>query len=96
MPTKRTARRQDLGLTQAEFAVLQRLDTLEKIQAFVFGLGQNFELGGDTCRTVRAYRSWLRARCARSCRTVHPEARVIRSAPASGRLRAMCFTVAVS
>jgi hypothetical protein len=53
MRPRRTARREDLGLTPAEFAVLQRLDTPEKIQAFVFGLGQNFEVDRETCRTVR-------------------------------------------
>ena len=45
--------REDLGLTPAEFAVLRRLDTPQKIQKFLFSLGQNFELDGDTCRTVR-------------------------------------------
>ncbi|HEV3008899.1 MAG TPA: hypothetical protein VGX52_07690 [Burkholderiales bacterium] len=45
---KRYARREDLGLTPAEFAVLRRLDTPQKIQAFLYGLKQNFELGGDT------------------------------------------------
>jgi len=50
---KRYARRGDLGLTPAEFAVLRRLDTPQKIQAFLYGLKQNFELAGDTCRPVR-------------------------------------------
>ena len=53
MPRKRYARRDDLGLTAAEFAVLERLDTPQKIQAFLYGLRQNFELTGDTCRPVR-------------------------------------------
>ena len=53
MRSKRFARREDLGLTPAEFAVLQRLDTPQKAQAFLYGLRQNFELGGDTCRPVR-------------------------------------------
>jgi hypothetical protein len=53
MLRKRYARREDLGLGAAEFALLQRLDTPQKIQAFVYGLRQNFELGGDTCRPVR-------------------------------------------
>jgi hypothetical protein len=53
MPRKRYARREDLGLTQAEFAVLERLDTPQKIQAFLYELRQNFELDGDTCRPVR-------------------------------------------
>jgi hypothetical protein len=53
MRKKRYARREDLGLTPAEFAVLRRLDTPQKIQAFLYGLKQNFEVGGDTCRPVR-------------------------------------------
>lgn len=53
MQRKRSARREDLGLTPAEFAVLRRLDTPQKIQAFLYGLGQNFEVGGETCRPVR-------------------------------------------
>jgi hypothetical protein len=54
VPRKRYARREDLGLTQAEFALLQRLDTPQKIQAFLYELKQNFELDGDSCRPVRA------------------------------------------
>ena len=50
---RRYARREDLGLTKAEFAVLRRLDSPRKIQAFLYGLKQNFEPGGDTCRPVR-------------------------------------------
>jgi hypothetical protein len=53
MPRKRYARREDLGLAAAEFAVLERLDTPQKIQEFIYGLRQNFELTGDTCRPVR-------------------------------------------
>jgi hypothetical protein len=53
MGRKRHARREDLGLTRDEFAVLERLDTPQKIQAYVYGLRQNFELSGDTCRPVR-------------------------------------------
>jgi hypothetical protein len=53
MPRKRSARREDLGLTPAEFAVLRRLDTPQKIQAFLYSLSQNFEVGGETCRPVR-------------------------------------------
>jgi hypothetical protein len=53
MPRKRYARLEDLGLSPAEFAVLERLDTPQKAQAFLYGLRQNFELAGDTCRPVR-------------------------------------------
>ena len=63
MARKRTARREDLGLTPAEFALLQRLDTPQKIQAFLFELGQNFEVGGDTCMTVRRVLETRRAHC---------------------------------
>ena len=63
MPKKRTARREDLGLTPAEFAVLRRLDTPQKIQAFVYGLKQNFEPGGDTCKPVREVLRSRRAHC---------------------------------
>ena len=63
MARKRTPRREDLGLTSAEFAVLQRLDTPQKIQTFIFGLGQNFELDGDTCMTVRRVLETRRAHC---------------------------------
>lgn len=60
---KRFARRQDLGLTRAEFAVLQRLDTPRRIQDFVYGLKQNFEVGGETCLTVREVLRTRRAHC---------------------------------
>jgi len=63
MPRKRYARREDLGLTKAEFAVLRRLDSPQKIQAFLYGLRQNFEPGGDTCRPVRAVLRARRAHC---------------------------------
>jgi hypothetical protein len=53
MRRRRYARREDLGLSPGEFAVLRRLDTPQKIQAFLYGLKQNFELGGDSCRPVR-------------------------------------------
>ena len=56
-------RREDLGLTRAEFAVLRRLDGPAKIQKFLFGLKQNFELHGDTCRPVREVLRLRRAHC---------------------------------
>ena len=56
-------RREDLGLTPAEFAVLRRLDTPRKIQQFVYGLKQNFELDGETCLTVREVLRTRRAHC---------------------------------
>src|SRR5512145_685145 len=63
MLRNRFARREDLGLTPAEFAVLRRLDTPRKIQAFVYQLKQNFELGGETCLTVREVLRTRRAHC---------------------------------
>jgi hypothetical protein len=59
----RFARRQDLGLSPTEFEVLRRLDSPRKIQAFVYGLKQNFELGGETCLTVREVLRTRRAHC---------------------------------
>jgi hypothetical protein len=58
---RRRARREDLGLSAAEFAVLRRLDTPHKIQAFLTALRQNFEPDGDSCRPVRVV---LRSRSA--------------------------------
>jgi hypothetical protein len=63
MVVKRFARREHLGLTQAEFALLRRLDTPRRIQAFVYGLEQNFEVGGETCLTVREVLRTRRAHC---------------------------------
>jgi hypothetical protein len=60
---KRRAVRGDLGLSAAEFAVLRRLATPEKIQRYLFELKQNFEPDGDTCRTVRAVLREGRAHC---------------------------------
>jgi hypothetical protein len=63
MLKKRFARREQLGLTPAEFALLQRLDTPRKVQDFVYGLKQNFELGGETCLTVREVLRTRQAHC---------------------------------
>lgn len=64
MPARRrTARREDLSLTPAEFAVLRRLDTPRKIQAFLHDLKQNFEPHGDTCNSVREVLRARRAHC---------------------------------
>ncbi len=61
--TRRCARREDLGLSKAEFAVLRRLDTPRKIQHFLFELKQNFEPDGDTCRPVRTILRERNAHC---------------------------------
>jgi hypothetical protein len=63
MLRRRFARAQDLGLTAAEFALLERLDTPQKIQAFIYGLRQNFEVNGDTCRPVRVVLRTRTAHC---------------------------------
>ncbi len=60
---KRAATRDDLGLTPAEFAVLRRLNTPEKIQAFVNAIPHNWELGGETCLSVRTVLREKRALC---------------------------------
>ncbi len=52
-----------LGLTRAEFATLRRLRTPEKIQAFLYGLKQNFERDGETCHSVRVVLRDRRAHC---------------------------------
>jgi len=59
----RKASREALGLSKAEFATLRRLRTPEKIQQFVYGLRQNFELQGETCNSVRTVLRLRRAHC---------------------------------
>src|SRR5216684_477813 len=59
----RPARREDLGLTRAEFLVLTRLSTPEKIQGFLDALPANFEIGGQTCLSVREVLRRRRAHC---------------------------------
>jgi hypothetical protein len=63
MPWKRFADREALGLTKAEFATLRRLDTPQKIQAFLHELRQNWEVDGETCRPVAAVLRTRRAHC---------------------------------
>ena len=60
---RRSARREDLGLTPAEFAVLRRLDAPQKIQTFLYSLKQNFERDGDSCRPVRTVLHERSAHC---------------------------------
>jgi hypothetical protein len=60
---RRIARREDLGLSKAEFAVLRRLDTPAKIQDYLFKLKQNFEPDGDACRPVRVVLRERNAHC---------------------------------
>ena len=57
-PTRAT-----LGLSRGEFAVLRRLDSPERIQAFLYDLKQNFEPDGDTCNSIRVVLRSRRAHC---------------------------------
>src|SRR5438132_7780743 len=50
---RKRARREDLGLTRAEFALLRRLNTPQKIQLFVNAIPANHEIGGETILAVR-------------------------------------------
>ena len=59
----RFARREDLALTRAEFSVLARLSTPEKIQGFLDALPANFEMGGQTLLSVREVLRQRRAHC---------------------------------
>jgi hypothetical protein len=63
MRKKRIASRADLGLDRAEFAILRRLNTPEKIQAYIDSMPQNFEIGGETCLSVRKALNQRRALC---------------------------------
>ena len=63
MKKKRFASREYLGLTKAEFSILRRLETPEKIQAYLDAIPQNFEIGGETCLSVREALSQRRALC---------------------------------
>jgi hypothetical protein len=60
---RRLARREDLGLTRAEFAVLRALRTPQQIQAFVNAIPINHEVGGETILSVRQVLAQRRAHC---------------------------------
>jgi len=60
---RRPARRDDLGLTRAEFSVLRKLVTPQKIQAFVNAIPINHEVGGETILSVRQVLAQRRAHC---------------------------------
>src|SRR5262245_14434282 len=59
----RRARREDLELSKAEFAVLRRLRTPQKIQDFLNRMSPNFETDGETCLSVREVLRQRRAHC---------------------------------
>jgi hypothetical protein len=63
MARKRFAQPSELGLPPAQFATLKRLDTPQKIQAFLHGLKQNWEVDGETCRPVTEVLRTRRAHC---------------------------------
>jgi hypothetical protein len=57
------ARREHLGLRPDEFALLRRLSTPEKIQAFVNAVPANHEPDGETIHSVRRVLDLRRAHC---------------------------------
>ncbi len=59
----RKATREALGLSRSEYSLLRRLRTPERIQAYLYGLRQNFEPDGDTCNSVRTVLRNQRAHC---------------------------------
>ncbi len=63
MTRKRFAQACDLGLTAADYALLKRLDTPQKIQAFLHHLRQNWEIEGETCQPVAEVLHTRRAHC---------------------------------
>jgi len=60
---RRFARREALAFTPAEFALLQRLSTPQKIQTFLNAMPINHELGGETVHSVRSVIRHRRAHC---------------------------------
>lgn len=60
---RRAARAQDLGLRPGEFAVLRRLDSPQKIQAYLNAIPCNHELDGETVLSVREVLRLRRAHC---------------------------------
>ena len=63
LATRRRARREDLGLTPGEFAVLRRLSSPERIQAFLNATPINHEPDGETVLSVREVIRQRRAHC---------------------------------
>ena len=61
--TRRRATREDLGLTPAEYRTLANLSTPYKIQDFLDRIPANFEIGGETCLSVREVLRQDRALC---------------------------------
>ena len=61
--TRRFAQRAELGLTAAEFLMLRRLSTPQKIQAFLNAIPINHEIDGETIHSVRSVLRHRRAHC---------------------------------
>ncbi|MCX8005191.1 MAG: hypothetical protein N2688_09580 [Burkholderiaceae bacterium] len=62
-PVRRVPRAAELGLTAREYALLRRLRTPQRIQAFLNALPINHELDGETVRSVRGVLKHRRAHC---------------------------------
>ncbi len=62
-PARRFARPEDLGLGPREFAILRRLSSPDKIQAFLNAIPINHEIGGETVLSVREVLRQRRAHC---------------------------------
>ena len=60
---RRPARPSELGLAPREFAILKRLSTPAKIQAFLNTIPVNHEIGGETVLSVREVLRQRRAHC---------------------------------
>ncbi len=60
---RRFARREDLGLTPREFAILQRLAAPQQIQSFLNAICINHEIDGETILSVREVLAQRRAHC---------------------------------
>jgi hypothetical protein len=60
---RRYARREDLGITRGEYAVLRRLSTPQRIQAYLNAVPINHEVGGETILPVREVLRQQRAHC---------------------------------
>lgn len=60
---RRFARRDELDLTQREFAALRRLSTPQKVQIFLDAVPINHEIGGETVLSVREVLRQKRAHC---------------------------------
>jgi hypothetical protein len=62
-PRVARARRTELGLSEREHSLLRRLDSPEKIQAYLNAVPINHEIGGETVLSVREVIRQRRAHC---------------------------------